>query len=129
MTKPTIGWIGMGRMGFPMAERLVKAGYDVKVWNRTRSKAEPLAEQGAVLVDSPADLAGVDVLTTMVSTGKDVEALYFGENGVLTGKGVPGIFLDMSSIWHRPVRLTSARASLKRALSLSAHRFLATANA
>ena len=66
MTKPTIGWIGMGRMGFPMAERLVKAGYDVKVWNRTRSKAEPLAEQGAVLVDSPADLAGVDVLTTMV---------------------------------------------------------------
>jgi len=98
MTKPTIGWIGMGRMGFPMAERLVKAGYDVKVWNRTRSKAEPLAEQGAVLVDSPADLAGVDVLTTMVSTGKDVEALYFGENGVLTGKGVPGIFLDMSSI-------------------------------
>jgi len=98
MTKPTIGWIGMGRMGFPMAERLVKAGYDVKVWNRTRSKAEPLAEQGALLVDSPADLAGVDVLTTMVSTGKDVEALYFGENGVLTGEGVPGIFLDMSSI-------------------------------
>lgn len=98
MTKPTIGWIGMGRMGYPMAERLVKAGYDVKVWNRTRSKAEPLAEKGAVLVDSPADLAGVDVLMTMVSTGKDVEALYFGDNGVLTGDGVPGIFVDMSSI-------------------------------
>lgn len=98
MTKPSIGWIGMGRMGYPMAERLVKAGYDVKVWNRTRSKAEPLAEKGAVLVDSPADLAGVDVLMTMVSTGKDVEALYFGDNGVLTGDGVPGIFVDMSSI-------------------------------
>ncbi len=98
MTKPTIGWIGMGRMGFPMAERLVNAGYDVKVWNRTRSKAEPLEEKGATLVDSPPDLAGVDVLATMVSTGKDVEALCLGENGVLAGNGVPGIFLDCSSI-------------------------------
>lgn len=98
MSKPSIGWIGMGRMGYPMAERLVDAGYDVRVWNRTRSKAEPLAAKGAVLVDSPADLAGVDVLATMVSTGKDVEQLYFGESGVLSGDGVPGIFLDFSSI-------------------------------
>ncbi len=98
MTRPTIGWIGMGRMGFPMAERLVNAGYDVKVWNRTRSKAEPLEEKGATLVDSPPDLAGVDVLATMVSTGKDVEALCFGENGVLAGDSVPRIFLDCSSI-------------------------------
>lgn len=98
MSEQTIGWIGMGRMGYPMAERLVKAGYNVKVWNRTRSKAEPLAEKGATLVDSPAELADVDVLCTMVSTGKDVEALYFGENGVLTGQGVPAVFLDFSSI-------------------------------
>ena len=47
MTTIQIGWIGMGRMGFPMAERLVKAGYSVKVWNRTRSKAEPLQDSGA----------------------------------------------------------------------------------
>ena len=88
----------MGRMGFPMADRLVQAGYEVKVWNRTRSKAEPLTDKGATLVDSPADLSGVDILATMVSTGKDVEALYFGDNGVLSGGGVPGIFLDLSSI-------------------------------
>ena len=93
-----IGWIGMGRMGFPMAERLLKAGYSLKVWNRTRSKAEPLEKAGAVLVDSPADLSGVDVLATMVSTGRDVEELYFGEVGVLSGDGVPKIFLDFSSI-------------------------------
>ena len=93
-----IGWIGMGRMGFPMAERLVKAGYSLKVWNRTRSKAEPLEKAGAILVDSPADLSGVDVLATMVSTGRDVEELYFGEVGVLSGGGVPKIFLDFSSI-------------------------------
>jgi len=93
-----IGWIGMGRMGFPMAERLVKAGYSLKVWNRTRSKAEPLEKAGAILVDSPADLSGVDVLATMVSTGRDVEELYFGDAGVLSGGGVPKIFLDFSSI-------------------------------
>ena len=46
-----IGWIGMGRMGYPMAERLLKAGYDVSIWNRTRSKAEPLAQVGGKVVD------------------------------------------------------------------------------
>ncbi|WP_108663580.1 NAD(P)-dependent oxidoreductase [Acuticoccus kandeliae] len=97
----TIGWIGMGRMGYPMAERLVKAGHVVHIWNRTREKAAPLAAKGAVLVDSPRDLAGCDVLFTMVSTGKDVEAVYFGPDGVLSGgKGgkVPKIFVDCSSI-------------------------------
>ena len=93
-----IGWIGMGRMGYPMAERLVKAGYNLKVWNRTRAKAEPLEKSGATLVNSPSDLSNVDVLATMVSTGKDVEQLYFGEAGVLSGAGVPKIFLDFSSI-------------------------------
>lgn len=94
----TIGWIGMGRMGFPMAERLVKAGHRVQVWNRTRAKAEPLARQGAVLVNSPRDLSGVDVLFTMVSTGADLEQVYFGPDGVLSGERTPGIFVDCSSI-------------------------------
>ena len=84
-----IGWVGMGRMGYPMAERLLKAGHDVKIWNRTRAKAEPLAEKGATLVDSPADLAGVDVFCTMVSTGKDVEQVYFGDNGVFVRRCDP----------------------------------------
>lgn len=98
MTKLTVGWIGMGRMGYPMAERLLDAGYEVHIWNRTRAKAEPLAARGAKLVDSPRDLASVDVLGTMVSTGKDVEQVYFGENGVLSGDVTPGLFLDCSSI-------------------------------
>ena len=93
-----LGWIGMGRMGFPMAERLVKAGHDVSIWNRTRSKAEPLAALGAKLVDSPRDLGAVDVLFTMVSTGSDVEQVYFGENGVLSGDASPSMFVDCSSI-------------------------------
>lgn len=95
-----IGWIGTGRMGYPMAERLVKAGFDVHVWNRTRSKAEPLAKQGATVVGSPADLAGVDVLFSIVSTGRDLEAVYFGTGGVAaSGNGkVPGVVVDCSSI-------------------------------
>lgn len=99
MTKQTLGWIGLGRMGYPMAERLINAGHDVHVWNRTRSKAEPLAERGATLVDAPRDLAIVDVLFTMVSTGDDLEQVYFGEQGVLSGSGpAPKIFVDCSSI-------------------------------
>ena len=94
-----IGWIGMGRMGFPMAERLLKAGYDVSIWNRTRAKAEPLAAKGGKIVDKPSDLAGLDVVFSIVSTGKDLQEVYFGVNGVAAGNGkVPGIFVDCSTI-------------------------------
>src|SRR5258708_18030618 len=85
-----IGWIGMGRMGFPMAERLLKAGYDVSIWNRTRAKAEPLAKSGGRIVDKPSELAGVDVLFAIVSTGTDLEEVYFSPNGVgAANKGPP----------------------------------------
>src|ERR1700676_274581 len=95
-----IGWIGMGRMGYPMAERLLGAGYDVSIWNRTRSKAEPLAARGGRIVDRPADLADVGVLFSIVSTGKDLAEVYFGQNGVLTGRDgrLPKIFVDCSTI-------------------------------
>ncbi len=98
--EPKLGWIGIGRMGYPMAERLIKAGFEVSVWNRTRAKAEPLAELGATVVGGPADLAASDVLFTMVSTGKDLEQVLFGDGGVLGGaNGVsPGIVVDCSSI-------------------------------
>jgi 3-hydroxyisobutyrate dehydrogenase len=94
-----IGWIGMGRMGYPMAERLLKAGYDVSIWNRTRSKAEPLAAQGGKVVDRLADLAGVDVLFSIVSTGKDLQQVYFGPDGVLSDSNrTPRILVDCSTI-------------------------------
>src|ERR1700746_1660563 len=93
-----IGWIGMGRMGFPMIERLLKAGHDVSIWNRTRAKAEPLAAKGGKLVDKPSDLAGCDVVFSIVSTGKDVDEVYFGSNGVLSGGKKPRTIVDCSSI-------------------------------
>ncbi len=102
MSKNTqkIGWIGVGRMGFQMAERLAKANYDISIWNRTRSKAEPLTQFGAKVVDKPVDLAGVDMLFAIVSEGKDLEEIYFGKDGIVThAKGqLPKTFVDCSSI-------------------------------
>jgi 3-hydroxyisobutyrate dehydrogenase len=97
--KKKIGWIGMGRMGHPMAERLLKAGYDVSIWNRTRSKAEPLAKAGANIAANLLELKEVDVLFSIVSTGKDLDQVYFGKNSI-TGHGgkIPKIFVDCSTI-------------------------------
>jgi 3-hydroxyisobutyrate dehydrogenase len=94
-----IGWIGTGRMGYPMVERLIKAGYDVTIWNRTRAKAEPLVKLGGKVVDKLFDLKDVDVLFSIVATGKDLEQVYFGKNSV-TGHGgkLPKIFVDCSTI-------------------------------
>ena len=95
-----LGWIGVGRMGYQMAERLLNAGQDVSIWNRTKSKAEPLAKLGGKVVDKPVDLAGVDILFAIVSEGKDLEEIYFGKDGIVTNaKGkLPKIFVDCSSI-------------------------------
>ncbi|MBM3343540.1 MAG: NAD(P)-dependent oxidoreductase [Betaproteobacteria bacterium] len=98
-----LGWIGIGRMGYAMAERLAKAGCDIAVWNRTKSKAEPLAKSGAKVVDNLTDLASCDIVFTMVSTGKDVKEVLFGPEGVVTAGvmskgGKPKIVVDSTSI-------------------------------
>ena len=94
-----IGWVGAGRMGYPMASRLAKDGQDVSVWNRTKSKADPLSEYGANVVSALDELHDVDVLFTMVSTGKDLKQVYFGDDGVLSkGSNKSQIFVDCSSI-------------------------------
>src|SRR6201986_2074189 len=100
MTQNTqrIGWIGMGRMGYPMAERLLKAGYDVSIWNRTKSKAEPLAKSGGKIVDKLSELSGCDIVFSIVAEGKDVEQVYFGKEGVLSTNKTPPIFVDCSTI-------------------------------
>jgi 3-hydroxyisobutyrate dehydrogenase len=98
MAKTAIGWIGAGRMGYPMVERLLKAGHAVTVWNRTRAKAEPLSQKGAKLVDKPADLAGCEIVFSIVSTGKDCEEVLFGKEGLLTGSKKPKTVVDCSSI-------------------------------
>ena len=98
-TVASVGWIGAGRMGAAMATRLAKAGVKVTVWNRTRSKAEPLAEVGCVIADTIAELRGSDAVFVMVSTSKDLEQVLLGEGGLLADPEVlPRIVVDCSTV-------------------------------
>ena len=127
VTNQKIGWIGMGRMGYPMAERLVKAGYDVSIWNRTKSKAEPLAKIGAKIVDKLADLAGVDVRVLDRLGRQGPREVYFGKDGVVSTGGKTA---ERSSSTARPSRSRnrprSASGSRSAAPTSSARRSAAT---
>src|SRR5581483_405078 len=97
--KPKVGWIGTGGMGFEMAQRLAKGGCDLTAWNRTRSKAEPLAKNGARIANDLPELASCDIVFCMVSTWDDVKEVISGANGLLSkGKGKVRILVECSSI-------------------------------
>jgi 3-hydroxyisobutyrate dehydrogenase len=113
-----IGWIGTGRMGFALAARLIDAGLDVAVWNRTRSKAEPLAELGATIVAAPADLADRDVVFTMVSTSSDLEVVV--EQLLADTTKSPGVVVDCSTV------STAMSAQVRARLTERGIRFLAS---
>jgi 3-hydroxyisobutyrate dehydrogenase-like beta-hydroxyacid dehydrogenase len=99
VTAPTIGWIGTGRMGFQLATRLLKAGHNVTAYNRTRAKAEPLAEFGAGIVDRPVDLADRDIVFVIVSASDDLDQVLFGEGGLLTDPTrTPRVIVDSSTV-------------------------------
>jgi 3-hydroxyisobutyrate dehydrogenase-like beta-hydroxyacid dehydrogenase len=94
-----VGWIGTGRMGIAMATRLARAGVDLTAWNRTRAKAEPLAELGCRIADTIADLRDRDVVFTMVSTPADLKQVLLGKDGLLADPGhVPGAVVDCSTV-------------------------------
>jgi 3-hydroxyisobutyrate dehydrogenase len=93
-----LGWAGTGRMGYALASRLLKAGHDVAVYNRTRAKAEPLAELGATVVDTPAELADRDIVFTMVAGPKDVEDVVLGPQGILSGERRPRLIVDSTTV-------------------------------
>jgi 3-hydroxyisobutyrate dehydrogenase-like beta-hydroxyacid dehydrogenase len=115
-----VGWIGTGRMGAAMAGRLARAGNDVTVWNRTRAKAEPLAEVGCTVADAIADLRGLDVVFTMVSTPADLEQVLVGEGGLLADPDrVPGAVVDCSTV------STESSASMREACAARGVDFLA----
>ena len=89
-----LGWIGAGRMGYAMAERLAKAGCDIAVWNRTKAKADPLAKHGAKVVERLEELSTRDIVFCMVSTYDDVKEVI----GRLLAKGKPKMVVECSSI-------------------------------
>lgn len=95
----TIGWIGAGRMGSAMATRLLQAGCDVTVYNRTRAKAEPLAALGAKLADTPADLAGRDIVFTNVSGSDTFIDVTTGPHGLFSRPDIaPRLLVDHTTI-------------------------------
>ncbi|MDI3480516.1 MAG: 3-hydroxyisobutyrate dehydrogenase [Tepidanaerobacteraceae bacterium] len=93
-----LGFIGTGVMGKSMAANLLKAGYKVFVYNRTKSKAEDLIKQGAVWKDTAAELAaGTDVVITMIGYPKDVEEIYLSENGIINHAKPGSYLIDMTT--------------------------------
>ena len=99
MAQPRIGWIGTGRMGYAMAERLARGGADLTVWNRTRAKAEPLTASGAKVASALADLAACSIVFCMVSTWDDVREVIAGPGGLLSAPGqAPRLVVECSSI-------------------------------
>jgi 3-hydroxyisobutyrate dehydrogenase len=93
-TEQTLGWIGAGRMGYAMAERLAKGGCDIAVWNRTKAKADPLSKYGAKVVNQLEELSTKDILFVMVSTYDDVKEVI----GKALSKGKPKMVVECSSI-------------------------------
>ncbi len=117
----TVGFIGLGIMGREMARNLLKAGFDLCVWNRTASRMEALAEAGARTAVSPADLARqCEVLITCVSDTPDVEAVILGEHGVLHGVQAGALVIDMSTISPQTTREIAARLNEQGAHMLDA---------
>jgi len=94
-----IGFIGLGIMGKPMAMNLMKAGFELVVYNRTESKMDELIKQGAVGVNSPKEVAEKsDIIITIVSDTPDVEDVILGEQGVIHGVKAGSVVIDMSTI-------------------------------
>ena len=91
----TFGWIGTGKMGYPMAARLIGAGVDVTVYNRTKAKAEPL---GVTVVGTPAELADRDIVYTIVTDDTAFRETVIGPNGVLSRDSKPKILIDSSTV-------------------------------
>lgn len=93
-----IGWLGTGRMGAEMARRLLLADCDVMVYNRTRAKAEPLAELGATIAGSIGELAGNKIVFTTLGTSDDLVDAVLGPDGLMSDSAVPEVVVDCSTV-------------------------------
>jgi 3-hydroxyisobutyrate dehydrogenase len=93
-----LGWLGTGRMGSALAGRLLAAGCELAVYNRTRSKAESLANRGAAVADAPANLAAADIVFITVGGSDDLIDVVLGPHGLISGPSVPAIVVDCSTV-------------------------------
>lgn len=121
MTKPQIGFIGLGIMGHPMASNILQAGYPLTVYNRTRSKTDELVSRGAKVSESPAQVAAVsEIVITIVSDSPDVEEVVAGSQGVLEGVQPGSIVVDMSTISPEVERDLNQKLSARKCTLLDA---------
>jgi 3-hydroxyisobutyrate dehydrogenase len=99
MSTTKIGWIGLGKMGIPMSQQLIKGGYEVSVFNRSKEKAEALKARGATAVSSPAALLQQsDVVIIMVSDDQAIREIFTGDRGLLSAKVAGRIIINMSTV-------------------------------
>src|SRR5665213_4355226 len=94
-----IGVAGLGAMGSALAARLMEAGHQVDVWNRTAAKAKPLADAGAKVAAAPAALAQAsEAIVTILTDGAAIDAVYHGASGLLSGDVKGKLFIEMSTV-------------------------------
>ena len=112
MKQIKLGWIGLGNMGNPMVKNLLKAGYEVAVFNRTKNKETELINAGATSVNSPEQLiATCDVVFTMLSNDEAVKNIYEGDLGLLSKPHQEKLIIDMSTIAPATSRYLSAKCT------------------
>ncbi len=117
----TVGYIGLGLMGKSMARNILKAGFPLVVYNRSRGAMEELAAEGARLADSPADVARqVDVVFTNVPDSPDVEQVVLGPRGIIEGAHAGLIYVDNSTIKPATARMLAERLAEKDVQALDA---------
>jgi 3-hydroxyisobutyrate dehydrogenase-like beta-hydroxyacid dehydrogenase len=108
-----LGWLGTGRMGAAMASRLIGAGQQVTVWNRTRSKTDPLAASGAGVADDITDLGLCDLVFVTVAKPDSLVEAVTGDRGLLSGPRTPAVIVDCSTVSAQvsaDVRAAAARS-------------------
>jgi 3-hydroxyisobutyrate dehydrogenase len=121
MIEKKVGFIGLGIMGIPMVRNLMKAGFEVTVYNRTAAKADKLAGEGAKKAGSPKEIAeNNNIIITMVSDTPDVESVILGENGIIEGIHADAVVIDMSTISPEATRKMAKQLEVKKAHMLDA---------
>jgi 3-hydroxyisobutyrate dehydrogenase len=121
MQKSKIGWIGTGVMGNAMCGHLLAAGYQVAIFNRTRSKAENLVERGARWCDAPREVAGIsDVVFSMVGFPDDVEQVLLSDQGVLSAAKPGTVLVDMTTSSPELARRIEAASKARGVVALDA---------